>query len=75
MCLRYDNGERQRESFLREAKMSANLTHDNILKLHGVVLAGSYTTSVALVSITSWGGLCSGTKMIVRKELAIIQSF
>ena len=51
VCLRYDRSLYQRKNFIQEAEMAASLNHENILRLHGVVLAGLYTESVALVCI------------------------
>lgn len=49
VCLRYDRSLAQRKHFIHEAQMSSSLNHENILHLHGVVLPGLYTDSVALV--------------------------
>ena len=51
VCLRYDRSLSQRKNFINEAEMAASLNHENILRLHGVVLPGLYTDSVALVCI------------------------
>ena len=48
MCLRY--GTRDNQLFLHEAEMLTLLRHKNILALHGVIIASSYSPSVALVS-------------------------
>ena len=48
MCLRY--GESRSENFVHEAEMANVLRHKNILDFHGVVIASSYSPSVALVS-------------------------
>ena len=60
MCLRYDRSLAQRKHFIHEAKMSSSLNHENILHLHGVVLPGLYTDSVALVSVF----LCRETQLL-----------
>ena len=51
VCLRYDRSLPQRKDFIHEAEMAASLNHENILRLHGVVLPGLYIDSVALVCI------------------------
>ena len=48
MCLRYEQNEDLQ--FLHEAEMATLLRHKNILTLHGVTIASSYSPSVALVS-------------------------
>lgn len=57
VALRYDRAQSQRKHFLHEAELATLLNHENILHLHGVVLPGLYTDSVALVSVSvvSWG--------------------
>lgn len=51
VCLRSDRSLSQRKNFIHEAEMAASLSHENILRLYGVVLPGLYTDSVALVCI------------------------
>ena len=48
MCLRYEQNKDLQ--FLHEAEMATLLRHENILTLHGVIIASSYSPSVALVS-------------------------
>ena len=48
VCLRYTTAYYQ--DFLHEADMANFLRHENILALHGVVIASSYLPSLALVS-------------------------
>jgi len=57
VCLRYGTNERQ--LLLHEAEMATLLRHENILTLHGVIIASSYSPSVALVS--------SSRTFVVRK--------
>ena len=51
MCLRY--GVNEGQLFLHEAEMANVLRHKNILALYGVIIASSYSPSVALVSFTT----------------------
>ncbi len=48
VCLRYVVGEE--EEFLHEAEMANLLCHQNVLAIHGVVIASSYSPMLALVS-------------------------
>ena len=48
VCLRYKTDYRQ--DFFHEADMANILRHKNILALYGVVIASSYSPSLALVS-------------------------
>ena len=48
MCLRYEKDRGLQ--FLHEAEMLTVLRHKTILTLHGVIIASSYSPSVALVS-------------------------
>ena len=49
VCLRY--GTTGDQLFLHEAEMAAVLHHKNVLALHGVIIATSFSPSVALVSL------------------------
>jgi len=48
VCLRYKSDYQQ--DFLHEADMANILRHKNIIALYGVVIASSYSPSLALVS-------------------------
>ena len=48
VCLRYDFGPAQRDSFIREAKIMTGLHHEYIMKFYGAVVLGSYAHSVGL---------------------------
>lgn len=49
VVLRYDLSPPQRELFIREAKILADLQYEYIMKCFGVVILGSYADSIALV--------------------------
>ena len=48
VCLRYETDCEQ--NFSHEADMANFLRHENVLELYGVVIASSYSPSLALVS-------------------------
>ena len=48
VCLRYQFGGE--EEFLHEAEMANLLRHQNVLAIYGVVIASSYSPTLALVS-------------------------
>ncbi|XP_078371994.1 uncharacterized protein LOC144655584 isoform X1 [Oculina patagonica] len=49
VCLRYEVAGVKENEFLHEAEMANLLRHENILAFHGVVIASSYSPSLALV--------------------------
>ena len=50
VCLRYEVAGKMESKFLHEAEMANLLCHENVLAHYGVVIASSYSPSLALVS-------------------------
>lgn len=50
VCLRYEAVGLEENEILHEAEMANLLRHENVLAFYGVVIASSYSPSLALVS-------------------------
>ncbi|XP_048589199.1 uncharacterized protein LOC5519167 isoform X1 [Nematostella vectensis] len=73
VCLRFATSTRQSQNFLHEAKMLTKLKHDNIIKLHGVVVFGAFVESIGLVlELCPHGNIIEGSEILTVHSLCKI---